>query len=1320
MKRLSSVDRVHDNRNNGKTVILQPNIHKPLAFCEWKAKAFENLFETIYGVKINLEIGEDQFESSDFIVDRNINIILNRLLTKKKYERPLQVCVIGGIFGGTAILNLAQLKPGHLFVVTWHNEDDNNRLAKNVNCFFDTVSEHFKKKETDHPYLNAQIDREPESFEQYESKDNKERILEGVCSLHNRLPWIFFEWCPQGFEFDVIEYNPQWNLKYQQGMLDMKRTTSKSTPRENFEMRFNPELYNDLKFFENEASHFVTLKNMDLFFLQEMVRRKITSKFIVITIRGKVTNEEWKRLHSAGSLLTKRYKVINQIEQFPNERIERLHFNPITQEYDKMIEKQDLPGKERMREAKDVNGGIHSQVITVICEKSDEFYDLDVTCTDISYIELYEKWYGKYMNIRDSAKYGLLVDKRTHEPLCERIEPGPSRVDIFSEFDIKLRHLKPPNLPEEYITRIPARKRRIEVQIEDLEFLLREFEKFEKQLQSNISIPPERYQKMMKCVAHGEYSYKYNDGCISQADTKDTAERKEFGKELIMKKTKLFYAVHHIMYRIEDLCHWKMADVIKHPDALERLSYDEDEYKRKKGKLCMNTSTYNTQLSAESRPMTIGGGLRCYGDDYLSRDNLDYLEEKDPNYDAKTNADADQEERAWSSVNNKQGHREKQFTEKTKVKGFTRPGFQSAVEKIKNEKKNNRQGDRKEDSYAKYLESNSKSPYYCPAATNSSGPDSDGFQTKKRDIKSNERKQAEMEFLDSVPGMWWKKIVDLGFDPKQIENENPDIRLDPMELSGVHTSNPCGMERLFHKAELKAKKQENAESDEYFIRMIKLLGYNPLTQPEYKKPTKEMKKCYERIKKEIEKIEETREEREKYYLDKLKKIFVDLENSQYIGLTYEQIYLAEVRSSGFKPVTYEDYLKTKVHMVRPLDSYRNQNSNNSKSTHDEERVSDSTHGQQTHPVPGKTWDEIQSDRETYPEAIPEGLPGMEETTPEQKKQITGHNNKHTKWELYSEEYDVQNPDVASEEEYDEDFYAFIHEVKKFDEAQVENPYAAWSVYQLQTDGNITTFKKASKFENIRTSGIHSTSKQKRHKQSQSTSRQDSYEHEVVPTKVAGLSWKETIEDLIMMNKSHFPFGNDQEAMDFLEFFPKYYTIDLWDFDKNNDMRDVSLEPEQENKLIELFEEIRNDRCFQSYARKHRYDYKTPSQIIEARKKYLKKRTNLFVAEFEWFEKCDDFFGYNFDKFGFSSEYEARRFVDNVEILYTQDLWPEDEYEWFKLAGQLDEESVRYICDMLTEIYKDENFQKMPKLKQQNKNFISPNGNWADLSSFMRT
>ena len=42
-------------------------------------------------------------------------------------------------------------------------------------------------------------------------------------------------------------------------------------------------------------------------------------------------------------------------------------------------------------------------------------------------------------------------------------------------------------------------------------------------------------------------------------------------------------------------------------------------------------------------------------------------------------------------------------------------------------------------------------------------------------------------------------------------------------------------------AEQKAKKQEIDQSDEYFIRMIRLLEYNPLIQEEYKKPRDKLK-----------------------------------------------------------------------------------------------------------------------------------------------------------------------------------------------------------------------------------------------------------------------------------------------------------------------------------------------------------------------------------------------------------------------------------------------------------------------------------------------
>ena len=144
---MSSLVAQTTTRPTDENIILAQNRHKPESFRKWKAIAFENLFKTIYGVPIKLEIGEDQFECcSDFIVCRNVNRILIQARPQLLDREDLLICVSGDCVGLTSILKLFQFKPKHLCVVCWQNEEDNNRLAHNIDCSLDAASENFKKK----------------------------------------------------------------------------------------------------------------------------------------------------------------------------------------------------------------------------------------------------------------------------------------------------------------------------------------------------------------------------------------------------------------------------------------------------------------------------------------------------------------------------------------------------------------------------------------------------------------------------------------------------------------------------------------------------------------------------------------------------------------------------------------------------------------------------------------------------------------------------------------------------------------------------------------------------------------------------------------------------------------------------------------------------------------------------------------------------------------------------------------------------------------------------------------------------------------------
>jgi len=1306
MQFLSLYNTVPNTISSDKTIILKPNIHKPRAFAEWFETAWENLFKTIYGVTLRLKLGEDQFEyASDFIVCVNTNRILTTLLRKNN----LKMCFFGDFYGGTAVLGLAELVPDVACIVSFQNETDKNRLRMNMGIFFDIASEYFQQKQIEHKYKNTRVILEPESFAEYNSEDTKRKTLQGPCSLHNRLPWEFMKWCPENFIFDVIHFEVPWNLHVQEDMLALKEKMEKRTQEENFNMPFEP-FENDLKFFENEASHFDTLKNMDSFFLRDMEKRNITSNFIVVNIRGELTALEWNRLHDSGSLLTKKYQVRFQIEQFPNERIERLKYNPETKEFDRLIEKLDLPGNKPMQEAKDVNGGIRGKIMVVIFQKSDsgKFYDLDSTCTKIPYKGLYEKWYGTYMNTRDSAKHGLFVDKRTHEPLCERIKRGPSKVRIFTEDGTG--HSNVLNLPDEYCTKIPARKRRIQVQIEDLELLLRECKLFVKEIKSGISIPPERLKRIMKYIAHGEYSYKYNDCCISQAEVKDTAERKKFGHDLILRKTELYHEVHHIMRAIEKHCHWEMEAVVKHPDKYEPLPVVPDAYKREHRISNMKYSINNQkkigrtmnsiqQFSIESKPMTLGGSAHCYDEDYDSEDDWDDIfgNDEDPLDDLDQQDQAlDWQERFQNEFDDKQNAIEQSKNDRRDWEG----GHDSRTSS-KGTSKNRGSTDKSElydfDPSSGNGDSGPVGPLRHPPK-----PDAQGMTEVRHKNGRGEtsdrvyRELRKREFLRSSEGHYWQLIRNLGFHPS--------------DLPGFDT---LSFEELYAVACDEMKRREKTDPQFYYSHMLQEIGINPRIIHEWAVEKRDLKQLYLDFKKQElkefreeenkkKKEEQTNrkqsqqdanwaiqnEESESYYKKECEIHGVSFDLDEYKGKSYKEIYLMWAKANQFIAKPYNPN--------QTPESSETVSSRKQKQKQDKDNKSNSHHEPQEIGPLQPTWATTKKEsvwsggKGKAHESGPKSVVFPHENERERPIEETrGHGQKSRVFRDQSTGRSNYIPSYIPyyDRHQDKDFLSFMKKLKEDWKAQEENPKAAWHDY-------VERKKKEDRVQSASEDRLRGrdTRPEPAYDRTQPSYQRDKrpetalQEPEVdKPENVADCKWYDNFAEFVKRNIEIFGFTTSQIAMAnkvFIRPINIRDTVELFYFDKEYGLQNCDLDSVHRDRIIALIERIQKIKIFKKYARS-----------------ILGKKPDI-VAGCTWYDGFEEFVINNLDKFGFSTANEAlENFVDPMELRETTQLYNFDEEYDFNLCDIPPDQESR-ISSLILQIINDREFQRYARFERK--------------------
>jgi hypothetical protein len=308
------------------------------------------------------------------------------------------------------------------------------------------------------------------------------------------------------------------------------------------------DLTNDLKFYDGETSPLEGLEFLDKFIIDPMFDKGITCEFIVFRIRGKITDEVWTRLSSKTSKLAKNYTMTHQIEELSHVRDERMEYNEKTRSWTLFTEDHNI-------KPEDMNGGLRSKYHNVIFRRKNPELKSE-SCVWIPKGKK-PKWYGQYFCCADSLKQAMYVKKDTFERPCERISSKPTKeLEVVLENDFKKL-----TVDATQYHKIDALRRKIEVQIQDLEFLDQLFSKFIDDYTQRKKITKDRTQKIIEYLAQAAYTYKINESIRSQSTRNDTTKRKKYGQELIDKKKDLFIGVQILVYRIMSDKNWKFPPI---------------------------------------------------------------------------------------------------------------------------------------------------------------------------------------------------------------------------------------------------------------------------------------------------------------------------------------------------------------------------------------------------------------------------------------------------------------------------------------------------------------------------------------------------------------------------------------------------------------------------------------------------------------------------------------------------------------------------------------------------------------------------------------
>ncbi len=532
-------------------MILTENRNKSRNFCKWKAESWVQLLQAHYGIKFDLEI-TDYALMDDFMGCMHVNHKLTAIVG----DTP-QVCVIGDGDGVVGIMCFLQLVAAHVCLVHRASATVQDRIAVNLARFF-RVANNFCSEQQIKGYKDALVQKEPTSYEEYQKyidKDRQKVIFDSPgASLHNQYPWQFLRNCPENKHFDVIFWQNVWNRKYLEQMHEIeKKFGDTGTDLDNFSRGLDPHLVNDLELHEAEATHKETLYYLHEFIVKGMKKNKVTCTVIVFKIRGKLEPAVWN-----ASPLAKDFVLRFQIEEFPNERSERLAFDPET---NKVISLPDYENHTKFERVADGNGGILGQYFSVCIQFKEDVKGRIPTWEYTPYSNLRPDWYGPLLFCSDAKKQGMYVKRKSQLVPFRRISTEAHHLTAILENDC---HSK---LDLSEYMHLPALRRKIEVQIKDLEFYSKTFHGY---LNREITMDE---NELKGHIERFEYNYKIIDNSTvsTQVLKKDSEARRTYGVNLVKTKKLLFRSVHVLAWWIEAINNWILPKVTNKSSRVKPL-----------------------------------------------------------------------------------------------------------------------------------------------------------------------------------------------------------------------------------------------------------------------------------------------------------------------------------------------------------------------------------------------------------------------------------------------------------------------------------------------------------------------------------------------------------------------------------------------------------------------------------------------------------------------------------------------------------------------------------------------------------------------------
>jgi hypothetical protein len=275
---------------------------------------------------------------------------------------------------------------------------------------------------------------------------------------------------------------------------------------------------------------------MDQFVLEPLFAAGATCDVIVCKIRGTVSDADWKTLRKNKSILATNYTLTYQIEELPNVRDNRMKFNSHTNSTDAFFE-------DHTPKYLDGNRGVHGRFHILIFQKN--VIGQTLRFNDFCYKR--RPWYGPFFCCCDAKKQAIYVRTDTCEVPFRRIS-SKTKLEVIYEQAYKELTLT----EKDAYFKVDAVRRKIDVQITDLNFLIETFKNYISNYEDGYPITESTTRDIKKYIAQAMYTYKENDCVNSQSDKKDSHNQRIVGsgQALIDRKTELYFAVKKYMAKI--------------------------------------------------------------------------------------------------------------------------------------------------------------------------------------------------------------------------------------------------------------------------------------------------------------------------------------------------------------------------------------------------------------------------------------------------------------------------------------------------------------------------------------------------------------------------------------------------------------------------------------------------------------------------------------------------------------------------------------------------------------------------------------------------